>query len=121
MKAIAEETFELVHRLGGALSAEHGDGLARSPFMERFFGPRIYQAFKEIKTLFDPANLMNPGKIVDAGPLESHLRYGENYHPQSWKTIYHYRTHGGFAQEVELCTGIGACQFVGQQAERDRR
>lgn len=109
MKAIAEETFELVHRLGGALSAEHGDGLARSPFMERFFGPRIYQAFKEIKRLFDPANLMNPGKIVDAEPLDSHLRYGENYRPQSRETIYHYRTHGGFAQEVELCTGIGAC------------
>jgi len=110
MKAIAEETFELVHRLGGALSAEHGDGLARSPFMERSFGPRIYQAFKEIKPLFDPANLMNPGKIVDAEPLDSHLRYGENYRPQSWKTLYHYRTHGGFTQEVELCTGIGACR-----------
>jgi len=109
MKAIAEETFALVQKYEGAWSGEHGDGLVRSPFMERFFGPQLYQAFKEIKALFDPHGLMNPGKIVDAPPMDQNLRYGPRYRPQEWKTVYHYRGNNGFAAEVELCTGIGTC------------
>ena len=109
MKAIAEETFQIVKKYEGALSAEHGDGLARSPFMERYFGTQIYQAFKDIKTLFDPDNLMNPGKIVNAPPMDQNLKYGVNYKPQKWDSVYHYRKNNGFISEVELCIGIGAC------------
>ena len=54
MQQIAERTFELVVRYGGAWSGEHGDGLVRSPFNERYFGARLYRAFGEVKELFDP-------------------------------------------------------------------
>jgi FAD/FMN-containing dehydrogenase len=77
--AIAGEVADLVLEFGGALSGEHGDGLVRSPFMERMFGGPLYQAFREIKQAFDPAQMFNPGKIVDAPPLTANLRYGAGY------------------------------------------
>ena len=78
-EAIAEEVAELVLKYGGALSGEHGDGLVRSPFQEKMYGPVLYQAFRELKRTFDPHNLLNPGKIVDAPPLATNLRYGPGY------------------------------------------
>ncbi len=67
--AIAGDVADLVLKYGGALSGEHGDGLVRSPFQEKMFGAELYQAFRTIKQTFDPRNLFNPGKIVDAPPL----------------------------------------------------
>src|SRR5206468_2958003 len=78
-EAIAAAVADLVLKYGGALSGEHGDGLVRSPFQEKMFGPILYNAFREIKRTFDPLNLLNPGKIVDAPPLTANLRYGSNY------------------------------------------
>ena len=110
MKAIAEQTFELVIKYGGAWSGEHGDGLVRSPFMERYFGSRIYDAFRQVKRLFDPDGLMNPGKIVDAEPMDCNLRYGTSYTKPTFATGFHYRGEGGFAAAVEMCNGQGACR-----------
>ncbi len=64
MRAIAEEASALVREYKGAFSGEHGDGLVRSEWVGWQFGPRLTRAFEEIKDLFDPAGLMNPGKIV---------------------------------------------------------
>jgi len=64
MRAIAEEAAELVRQYKGAYSGEHGDGLVRSEWIAPFFGPKLTRAFGEIKDLFDPKGLMNPGKIV---------------------------------------------------------
>src|SRR6202048_5494735 len=66
MRAIAEETFAMVREYKGSHSGEHGDGLVRSEFHESMFGPRIIADFREIKHRFDPDNVLNPGKIVDA-------------------------------------------------------
>jgi FAD/FMN-containing dehydrogenase/Fe-S oxidoreductase len=110
MKAISQETFELVRSYGGAWSGEHGDGLVRSAYMERFYGPEIYAAFGEVKRLFDPAGLMNPGKIVDGPPIDRDLRYGTAYRRSDLATAFHYRDEGGFALAVEMCTGVGACR-----------
>jgi FAD/FMN-containing dehydrogenase len=66
MRAIMEETLEIVEQYKGSHSGEHGDGLARSEFHERMFGTRIVRAFEEVKTSFDPTGLFNPGKIVHA-------------------------------------------------------
>ena len=65
MRAIAEEASALVRQYKGAYSGEHGDGLVRSEWVAWQFGPRLAHAFAEIKALFDPQRLMNPGKIVD--------------------------------------------------------
>ena len=65
-ESLANDVADLVLEFGGALSGEHGDGLVRSPFMEKMFGPTLYQAFRTIKHTFDPDGIFNPGKIVDA-------------------------------------------------------
>ena len=110
MKAIAEEITELVMAFGGALSGEHGDGLARSGFNQRLYGPRLYEAFRQVKRAFDPKNLMNPGKIVDAPPMTENLRYGPGYRTWAPDTLLDFSDQGGFAAAVEMCNGIGVCR-----------
>ena len=96
---------------GGALSGEHGDGLVRSPFIRQMFGDTLYQAFREIKRTFDPHGIFNPGKIVDAPPLTSNLRYGAAYKASApAETFFDYAEYGGFARAVEMCSGVGACR-----------
>jgi FAD/FMN-containing dehydrogenase/Fe-S oxidoreductase len=109
-EAIAEGVADLVLQYGGALSGEHGDGLVRSPFMERMFGPVMYDAFRRIKRAFDPEGLLNPGKIVDAPPLTSNLRFGPAYQSEPVRTTFDYDEYGGFAGAVEMCSGLGACR-----------
>ena len=77
------------------LSGEHGDGLVRSPFQEKMFGPVLYEAFRELKRTFDPLNLLNPGKIVDAPPLTSNLRYGPAYVTPEVPTTFDFSADGG--------------------------
>lgn len=109
-KHIADETFELVKEYGGSWSGEHGDGLVRSYYLDRYFGSKIYRALQEVKRLFDPDNLMNPGKIVDALPIDQNLRYGSNYKDQEIDGVYHYREDHSFEHAVHMCTGVGECR-----------
>ena len=109
-ESIASETADLVLMYGGALSGEHGDGLVRSPFMERMFGAELYGAFRQIKRTFDPDGLFNPGKIVDAPPIATSLRYGGGYRTASVATTFDYEPQNGFAAAVEMCSGLGACR-----------
>jgi FAD/FMN-containing dehydrogenase/Fe-S oxidoreductase len=109
-EAIAHEVADLVLEFGGALSGEHGDGFVRSPFMRQMFGPVLYEAFREIKRTFDPLGILNPGKIVDAPPLTSNLRFGAGYqtpNPPSW---FDFSEYGGIGGAVEMCSGVGACR-----------
>lgn len=110
MKIISDRTLERVMAYGGALSAEHGDGLQRSAYNERFFGSKLYAAFQEIKTLFDPDGLLNPGKIVNAPPMDHDLRHGPPYRRTALKTWFHYRKEGSFVDAVEMCNGVGECR-----------
>ena len=64
IKKIASEYFEQVTKLGGTITAEHGDGLARSEFIKKQYGKENYEIFKQIKKLFDPHNILNPDKII---------------------------------------------------------
>ncbi len=110
MKAIARHSFDLVRRFGGSISGEHGDGRTRSPFLREFFGERVYEAFREVKNLFDPDGILNPGIIVDPGPMDQNLRFGDAYRAPEFTTAYRYREEGGFAFAVENCTGVGTCR-----------
>jgi FAD/FMN-containing dehydrogenase/Fe-S oxidoreductase len=109
-EAIANDIAELVLEFGGALSGEHGDGLVRGPFIERMFGGELYKAFRTIKRTFDPADLFNPGKIVDSPPLTDNLRYGAGYHTPEPTAFFDYTEHGGLGRAVEMCSGVGACR-----------
>jgi FAD/FMN-containing dehydrogenase/Fe-S oxidoreductase len=110
LRAIAEETCALVLEYGGAMSAEHGDGLARSCWNERIFGPTLYQAFRELKQTFDPQGIMNPGKIVDAPPMTANLRFGGKYKARPVKTFLSFKRVGGFDRAIEQCSGAAVCK-----------
>jgi FAD/FMN-containing dehydrogenase/Fe-S oxidoreductase len=110
MREIAGEISDLVQEFGGALSGEHGDGLSRGAFIEKMFGPELYEAFRQVKQAFDPEGLMNPGKIVDAPPMDASLRYGPTYFAAEVSTVQDFTRDGGFTNAVELCSGIGACR-----------
>ena len=103
---------ELVVKYGGSLSGEHGDGHARAEFLPLMFGPELMQAFREFKAAWDPANRMNPGKIVDPFRVDEHLRAGPQYRPIEFKTAFAFRSPegDGFARAVGHCVGMGKCR-----------
>src|ERR1700749_3282640 len=88
MRAIAEETFEMVREYKGSQSGEHGDGLVRSEFHEAMFGQRIAEDFREVKHRFDPGNVLNPGKIVDPPKMDDRglFRFPPGYRVAGLKT-----------------------------------
>ncbi|NIO09802.1 MAG: anaerobic glycerol-3-phosphate dehydrogenase subunit C, partial [Deltaproteobacteria bacterium] len=110
MTSIASEISDLVLASGGALSGEHGDGLARSHLNEKLFGPDLYNAFRRVKGAFDPTGLMNPGKIVDAPPMSESLRVNPSTEIWEPETTFDFSNQGGFAAAVEMCSGMGVCR-----------
>jgi Fe-S oxidoreductase/FAD/FMN-containing dehydrogenase len=110
VRAIADEITELVIEFGGTISSEHGDGRARSPFLERMYGATLMKAFRRFKHAFDPENRLNPGNIVDSPGVTEHLRYGATYKTWEPKTLLDFSERGGFAAAVEMCNGVGACR-----------
>jgi FAD/FMN-containing dehydrogenase/Fe-S oxidoreductase len=109
MRKITEEITDLVLEFGGSLSGEHGDGLARSEWNRKMFGPALYEAFRQIKRAFDPHNLLNPGKIVDAQAMTENLRYAPN-DPAPPPLVFDYDRQEGFFHSIELCNGSGVCR-----------
>ena len=109
-EAIANDISDLVLEFGGALSAEHGDGLVRGPFMSKMFGAVLYEAFRTVKRTFDPDGLFNPGKIVDSPALTTNLRYGAGFKTPNPESFFDYSEHGGLGRAVEMCSGVGACR-----------
>jgi FAD/FMN-containing dehydrogenase/Fe-S oxidoreductase len=112
MRAIAEEAAELVRRYKGVYSGEHGDGIVRSEWIEPFFGPRLTAAFGEIKRLFDPRGLLNPGKIVDPPRQDdrSLFRYKPDYQAQPLASALDWSEWGGFDRAIEMCNNNGHCR-----------
>ncbi len=110
VRAIADEITDLVAGFGGTVSSEHGDGRARSPFLERMYGPTLMRAFRELKRAFDPEHRMNPGNIVASPGLTEHLRYGAGYRTWAPATLLDFSEQGGLAASVEMCNGVGACR-----------
>ncbi len=112
MRAIAEEAFAMVREYKGSHSGEHGDGLVRSEFHEAMFGPQLTRAFAEVKQSFDPAGMMNPGKIVAPSKMDdrSLFRFKPGYATQAIDTALDWSDWGGFAGAVEMCNNNGACR-----------
>ena len=106
-----EEAADLIVRYGGTLSGEHGDGQARAELLEKMYGPELVQGFREFKTIWDPDNRMNPGKIVDPFPITSNLRLGPEYQPTEYGGHFAYSDDGGsFTQATRRCVGVGKCR-----------
>ncbi|MGE0815679.1 MAG: FAD-binding and (Fe-S)-binding domain-containing protein [Vicinamibacterales bacterium] len=105
-----EAAADLVHRHGGSLSGEHGDGQARSELLPRMFGPEMIRAFRDFKEIWDPTHLMNPRRIVDPRPLDADLRGTQvtTAPPRTWFRFPEDR--GSFAQATGRCVGVGKCR-----------
>jgi FAD/FMN-containing dehydrogenase/Fe-S oxidoreductase len=118
MRAIAEEACAMVREYKGAYSGEHGDGLVRSEWIEPIIGPRLARTLEEIKDLFDPKGLMNPGKIVRAPRMDdrSLFRFKPGYATRPLETALDWSEWGGpeggagFAAAVEMCNNNGHCR-----------
>ena len=113
LRAIAEESFEIVAEYKGSHSGEHGDGIVRSEFHERMFGPRLVRAFEQVKDRFDPAGVLNPGKIVRAPRMDdrSLFRYPSDYEHDSTQAAFDWSDWpGGLHGAVEMCNNNGACR-----------
>lgn len=117
MEEMAVAIAETAIKYGGTTTGEHGDGLAKSYFIEQLYGPQLLKAFREIKELFDPDYLLQPGRILDPEkPWEEEiLRYNSDYqlpfHPK--ETLLDFSKDGGFSGLVEMCNGTGFCRKDG--------
>ena len=107
---IAAEIAELVVEFGGSLSGEHGDGIVRGAFIEKMFGERMVDAFRETKRIFDPDGLLNPGKIIDTPEFADNLRLSPATVNLTPVEGLDFSAEGGFARAAELCNGQGACR-----------
>ncbi|MGH8894884.1 MAG: FAD-binding and (Fe-S)-binding domain-containing protein, partial [Actinomycetes bacterium] len=110
MRAVASEVKDLVAEYGGVNSSEHGDGLARSEFNRSIFGEDLYQAMREVKELFDPHGVMNPGKIVDSPAMTEHLRDRALPPAPPMRTRLAFEVVGGMRGAADRCMNIGLCR-----------
>lgn len=110
LRRIADRVSLLVKEFEGAMTGEHGEGLVRSEWIERMFGAQLVEAFRRVKTAFDPQGLFNPGKIVDPLPMDANLRHGEGFKSQQPPTVLDFSAHGGMAGLAEMCSGLGECR-----------
>jgi FAD/FMN-containing dehydrogenase/Fe-S oxidoreductase len=112
MRAIAEEACALVKQFKGAYSGEHGDGLVRSEWIEPILGERLTRTLSEVKDLFDPRGLMNPGKIVRPSRMDdrSLFRFKPGHAEPKLETVLDWTEWGGFERATEMCNNNGHCR-----------
>jgi FAD/FMN-containing dehydrogenase/Fe-S oxidoreductase len=110
LRGISEAVLALTLRLGGAMSSEHGDGLARSEHLAQTYGTELTDAMRNLKRAADPNNILNPGKIIDAQKMDVNLRYGPHYQTRVWDTNLSFVHNGGLATAIEQCNGQGVCR-----------
>jgi len=110
MRSIIEQVFALTMSLGGAMSSEHGDGIARGEFIERTYGREVTEAMRLLKNAADPDQILNPKKLFDAPPMDTNLRYGEMYRSKAWTSLIEFEHERGLEGAIEACNGQGVCR-----------
>jgi FAD/FMN-containing dehydrogenase/Fe-S oxidoreductase len=109
-RIIAEEIATLVKKYQGSLSGEHGDGRLRGEFIPLMIGEHNYKLIKELKKVWDPANIFNPGKIVDTPPMDTFLRFEPGQPTKEFNTILDFSDTLGILRTAEQCNGSGDCR-----------
>ena len=107
---ISEASAKLVKKYKGSLSGEHGDGRVRSEFIPIAIGNENYNLLKRIKHTWDANSIFNPGKIVEAQPMDTSLRYEPDIKTKEIETVFNFDETGGLLQTVEKCNGSGDCR-----------
>ncbi len=108
-RAIAVEIATLVKKYRGSLSGEHGDGRLRGEFIPQMVGKKNYALMQEVKRIWDPENIFNPGKIVDTPPMNSMLRYEPGQQTPPFPTVFRFHRQN-ILQHAEQCNGSGDCR-----------
>lgn len=110
MRSIANDVFSLAWSLGGSISGEHADGLVRAAFIRRQYGSEFYDLLREIKKIFDPGDLMNPGKIIsdDVDIMVKNLRAEHQVLTERIKSDLIFEK-DELRFEMEQCSGCGVC------------
>ncbi|MBN1975059.1 MAG: FAD-binding protein [Sedimentisphaerales bacterium] len=110
MRKIASEVFPLAWSLGGSVSGEHGIGLIRAPFIHKQFGDEYYGLLLKIKNIFDPKNMLNPGKLLNDNPniMFENLRRSPKILPEKIESDLLFDKNE-LEMEVEQCYGCGLC------------
>jgi FAD/FMN-containing dehydrogenase/Fe-S oxidoreductase len=109
-RKITTDVAHLVKKYKGSMSGEHGDGIVRAEFIPLMIGEANYEILKRIKTAFDPENIFNPGKIVDAFPMDESLRYQPDRKEPEIETFLDFSGSLGILREAEKCNGSGDCR-----------
>ncbi len=109
-RKITEDVADLVKKYNGSLSGEHGDGRLRAEFIEKMIGSHNYQLIKEVKLSFDPRNIFNAGKIVNADAMDTFLRYQPDRKEPEISTIMDFSDSEGVLRLAEKCNGSGDCR-----------
>jgi Fe-S oxidoreductase len=109
-KSITSDVAKLVKKYKGSMSGEHGDGIVRSEFLPMMLGEKNYELLKRIKYTFDPKNIFNKGKIVDALPMDRSLRYETDRKEPEIETIQDFSDSLGILRATEKCNGSGDCR-----------
>ena len=109
-RAITTRVAELTKKYKGSFSGEHGDGIVRAEFIPLMIGEENYKVLKQVKTLFDPKNIFNPGKIVDPYPMDASFRYEVNREEPEIKTMLNFSDSEGILKAAEKCNGSGDCR-----------
>ncbi|PKP25780.1 MAG: FAD-binding oxidoreductase [Bacteroidetes bacterium HGW-Bacteroidetes-2] len=109
-KQITNAVAHLVKKYKGSLSGEHGDGIVRSSFLPLMIGEANFQIIREIKCVFDPNTIFNPGKIVAPLPIDKNLRYKTNQKEPLIETLLDFSDSLGILRSAEKCNGSGDCR-----------
>ncbi|HER39833.1 MAG TPA: FAD-binding oxidoreductase, partial [Salinimicrobium catena] len=109
-RKITEDVAALVKKYGGSMSGEHGDGRVRAEFIEFMIGAENYLLLKKVKNIFDPEHIFNPGKIIDAPPMDEDLRYRPGRKEPEIETLMDFSDSLGILRGAENCNGSGDCR-----------
>lgn len=109
-RSITTDVAKLTKKYKGSFSGEHGDGIVRAEFIPLMIGQANYELLKRIKTAFDPKNIFNPGKIVDALPMDKSLRYEIDRKEPEVSTLMDFSDSEGILKAAEKCNGSGDCR-----------
>ena len=104
------DAARLVVAHGGSCSGEHGDGRARSELLSMMYSDRARQLFADVKAVFDPRDLLNPGVLVRPDPIDAHLRRPQAKSLLATDGFSFSRDAGDFTTAVHRCVGVGSCR-----------
>ncbi|NKI32400.1 FAD-binding and (Fe-S)-binding domain-containing protein [Croceivirga thetidis] len=109
-RKITTDVALLTKKYKGSFSGEHGDGIVRAEFIPLMIGEKNYALLKRLKSVFDPHNIFNPGKIVDSFPMDESLRYEIDREEPTVETLFDFSDSEGILKAAEKCNGSGDCR-----------